>query len=173
MLDLCCGLKGASEAMTARGWQVVTLDNDPRFNPDIVADVRTWNYTGPRPDLVWASPPCQEYSRTSMPWLRPAPAPDMSIFFGCLSVIRQSDPLSWVLENVRGAAPYFRPYLGKPSYIAGPFFLWGHFPALPKIDLKMRTKESYGSKQRELRAKIPPALSLALARSIESQRVLL
>lgn len=49
MLDLCCGLKGASAAMRDRGWEVVR---------------------GRRPDLVWASPPCTEFSRESMPWTK-------------------------------------------------------------------------------------------------------
>lgn len=170
MIDLCCGMKGASERMKAHGWQVITLDNDRRFKPDILSDVRRWNYVGPRPDLIWGSPPCSEYSRTSMPWLRPAQSPDMSIFFACLNIIHKSDPRFWVIENVRGAARYFLPYIGKPAYIYGPFYLWGHFPALPKFQLRMKKKESYTGKQRELRAKIPQALSEKLAVSIESQK---
>ncbi|GAI29454.1 unnamed protein product, partial [marine sediment metagenome] len=67
MVDLCCGLKGASKAMTERGWTVITLDISPDFEPDIVADVRGWSYQGETPDLVWASPPCNEFSREFMP----------------------------------------------------------------------------------------------------------
>lgn len=67
MLDLCCGLGGASKAMKERGWDVITVDIDPEFNPTIVADLRTFHYSGPRPDLVWASPPCTEFSKYSMP----------------------------------------------------------------------------------------------------------
>ena len=33
MLDLCCGLGGASRAMRERGWEVVTVDIVPEFNP--------------------------------------------------------------------------------------------------------------------------------------------
>src|SRR5688500_15421118 len=48
-LDLCCGLGGASSAWRDRGWDVTTLDADPRFDADVTADVRTWKYDGPRP----------------------------------------------------------------------------------------------------------------------------
>ena len=57
MLDLCCGLGGASRAMQERGWDVIRVDINPEFSPDIVADITTFHYTGPQPDLVWASPP--------------------------------------------------------------------------------------------------------------------
>ena len=48
MLDLCCGLKGASQAMKSAGWSVLTVDIDERFAPDVVADLMTWRYDGPR-----------------------------------------------------------------------------------------------------------------------------
>ena len=60
MLDVCCGLKGASCAMFDRGWEVLSVDINPHFSPDVVADVRTWHYHGPSPDLVWCSPPCTD-----------------------------------------------------------------------------------------------------------------
>lgn len=112
MLDLCCGLKGASAAMRERGWEVVTIDNDPRFDPDVVADVRTFRWEGPRPDLVWSSPPCVEFSRESMPWCRRGIVPDMSIVDACVRISRESDARFWLLENVRGAIKWF--YEGSP-----------------------------------------------------------
>lgn len=172
MLDLCCGLKGASETMSERGWDVVTLDNEPAFEPDIVADVRKWQWDGTQPDLIWASPPCVEFSRESMPWSRTGQQPDMSIVRGCLRVIRQARPRFWIIENVRGAISHFRPLLGDYRYSYGPFYLWGYFPELGAIPLDYRKKESYGSKQRAERAKIPAPLSLALALAIERQPAL-
>ena len=77
MVDLGAGLKGASQAMKERGWEVITLDIDPRFNCTITADVLTWNpldvwrMTSARQiDLLWFSMPCDEFSRESMPWSR-------------------------------------------------------------------------------------------------------
>lgn len=171
MLDLCCGLKGASQAFAARGWDVVTLDIDPRFNPDIVADLREWQWTGPRPDLIWLSDPCTEFSRESMPWCRTGNAPDLSIVLAGLRVIRNAQPRTWVRENVRGSIPWVRPFLGDPRERHGPFFLWGNFPPLGRPHLAMRKKESYSSTQRAERAKVPAALSEALAIALESQLV--
>ncbi len=166
MIDICSGLGGASQAMIDRGWTVITLDNDPKFNPDVVADVRAWSWTGERPDLIWCSPPCVEFARESMPWCRTGNAPDMSLVNACRRIIAESKPRYWVIENVRGAIPY----LGKPAAKIGPFYLWGAFPDIGAPTMaRFRKKESYGSKQRAERAKIPHYISTALAIAIECQ----
>jgi hypothetical protein len=172
MLDLCAGLGGASQAMRARGWRVVTVDSELRFGCTHTADIRTWRWVGPRPDLVWASPPCTEFARESMPWSRKGITPDLSIVMGCLRVIAETRPRFWVLENVRGAVRWLAPILGPPRQIAGPFFLWGNFPPLGVGRLKMRPKESYPSSRPDLRAKVPEAISLAVAVAVESQGAL-
>jgi hypothetical protein len=169
MLDICAGLGGASQAMRERGWQVVTLDNDPRFGCDITADLTTWTYAGPRPDLLWLSPPCTEFARESMPWCKTGQVPDMTLMRAAFRLVQAIQPRYWILENVRGAVPY----LGSPREIHGPFYLWGYFPSLGRPVLRMRGKERYSSSQRAERAKIPMALSLAVAVAVESQQELL
>lgn len=172
MIDLCCGLKGASAAFLARGWTVVTLDIDAAFQPDILADLREWTWEGQRPDLIWLSDPCTEFSRESMPWCKTGNAPDLSIIHGGLRAIRAAAPRYWVRENVRGSVPWVRSFMGEPRERHGPFFLWGNFPPLGKPRIDMRKKESYSSTQRAERAKVPLALSKALAIAIESQNTL-
>lgn len=172
MLDLGSGLAGASQAMKARGWQVVTVDINPAFEPDIVADLTTFTWDGPRPDLIWGSPPCNEFSREFMPWCKTGVAPDMSLVLACLRIIREARPRYWVIENVMGALPWFEEVLGKPKAIYGPFYLWGFFPSPGDFRLKYRKKESFSSRNRAERAKVPHQLSEALALAVEGQRVL-
>ena len=171
MLDLGCGLKGASKAFKERGWDVVTLDIDPRFEPDIVADLRTWS-TSEYFDFIWASPVCTEFAKFAMPcWYPPAalPAPDMSLVLASKRIIDECKPRYWVIENVRGAVPFFESVLGRPSLVLSPYFLWGHFP-------NVGVKRTWGTKTKHLsssakaeRARIPAVISLALAEAIEQQ----
>lgn len=167
MLDLCCGLKGASQAMRDRGWQVVTLDIDPQFNPDIVADLREWSWHGDCPDLIWISPPCTEFARESMPWCKTGNQPDLSIVNAAQRLVQEIGGL-WVIENVRGA----QPYLGPAQQIHGPFYLWTNLPPIGKPIRSFRKKESYSGSAKAERAKIPYCLSLAIALTIEQQLVL-
>jgi len=66
LLDLCCGLKRASLDFKDHGWDVTTVDINPKFNPDIIADVNNLFLDG-KYDLIWASPPCTDYSRYALP----------------------------------------------------------------------------------------------------------
>lgn len=166
MIDLCSGLGGASRAMRKRGWMVISVDNESTFHPDIVADVRQWSWTGARPFLMWASPPCTEFSREFMPWCKTGKAPDMSIVQACVRVIMECNPRWWVIENVKGAIPWFRPILGEFRQSCGPFFLWGNFHPF-RLSVK-GFKERLTSKARAKRAEIPLSLSEAICVSLES-----
>lgn len=176
MLDLCSGLGGASSAMREKSlltgiWQVITVDIEPSFNPSIVADVRDFTYSGVKPDLIWASPPCVEFARESMPWSRTDQTPDMSIVRACYRIIQDVKPLFWIIENVRGAIPYFRDLLGDWRWHQGPWYLWGFFPEIGYIKT-WRKKGSFSGNQAAERALIPRELSLMVADAIERQGVL-
>lgn len=173
MLDLCSGLGGASQPMIDRGWDVVRVDVNPRFEPDVVADVRTWAWDGERPDLAWASPPCVEFSRESMPWSRTGKRPSVDIPLACKRIIDQVEPTYWVIENVRGSVRWLAPHLGRPRLVLFPYYLWGWFPPFACDLAGVKKKESYHSSDRALRSLIPYVLADGLAAVVEAQAVLM
>ena len=82
--------------------------------------------------FIWASPPCTEFSKGSMPWHRKKLpvnwSPDLSLVFAAQRVIRECSPDFWALENVRGALPWICPILGPPVARVGACYLWGVLP---------------------------------------------
>ena len=165
MLDLFSGLGGASEAARDRGWDVVTVDINPDFGPSHICDVTKFVPDG-RFHFVWISPPCDEFARESMPWCRTGKTPSMDLVVAGLNVCGSVNPPLWCLENVRGAAKYISPLVGKPT-VTGPFYLWGGLPksfVVPAID---HFKERLSSSRKAERAKVPYALSLAMILAAE------
>jgi hypothetical protein len=189
MLDLFCGLGGASAAMRARGWTVVGVDNEPRLQPDVVADLLRYDYDGPRPDLVWASPPCAEFARMDKPasWFPQSRTnPTLDCLQAALRIIADCQPRFWLIENVRGARPYFNPMLGPPLDRSGSVWIWGKMPALFRLPPPERGGHKWqvsasprtggdprleamdrNERRRWIRAKIPYPVSLAVAEAIE------
>jgi hypothetical protein len=167
MIDCCSGLGGASQAMVERGWDVVTVDNNPVFDPDYLVDIRSFRWDGPKPDLVWCSPPCTEFCKDLLPWNHDKIIPDMLIVLACKDLIDEIKPRYWVIENVRGAIKWFRPVLGNPYFSCKPYFLWGSFPDISHIR-KLPGKRTHNTSANSARrAKIPHKLSMALALAIE------
>lgn len=164
MLDLFCGLGGASAAFRAVGWRVTGVDVDPRFAPDICADLTVWSWASVWPvDFAWASPPCDEFARESMPWCRTGKAPSMALVDAARRIIRESGARFWCIENVRGAVPH----LGSPTETCGPFFLWHNLP-FRVAHYVAPFKERLSSSAKAERAKVPAPLSLAILRCVEA-----
>lgn len=169
VLDLFSGLKGWSKAFADRGHDVLTVDIEAKFQPDICADILKLtpsNLMGFGPfDLVAASPVCTEFSKSSMPktWKsvqKYGCNPDTTLLKQTVALIEALKPRWWIIENVRGAVPYFKPIIGKPVRHVGSRYLWGKFPMFdtsPKYGKWMLPKTPDRPAKRAI---IPYSLSL-------------
>ncbi len=187
MWDLCSGLGGASEAMLANGWEVTRIENNNELGyvPNTiicnVEDVEWWAMD--RPNLIWASPPCNEWSdgfhskKATMRRNGEEFIPNLSILNTCIEIIQETKPKYWVIENVRGACEFFNPILGEPTQVIDGIYLWGNFP---RLAMPVNYKHRKISKEFDMndklrankRAKIPFEVSLQLMRAIQEQTTL-
>ena len=63
LLELYSGTGSVGRAFAALGWDVVSVDLDPRANPTYCCDIAEWDYTCVgEVDVIWASLPCTNYS---------------------------------------------------------------------------------------------------------------
>ena len=115
-LELFSGIGSVSQAFSEMGWEVISLDIDPKFNPTLVADIRTWDYTVYPPGhfhFVHASPVCTPYSRarTTAKTPRNLELGD-SLVIAALRVIDHfAPPLGWTLETPETGLLKTRPFM--------------------------------------------------------------
>ena len=150
--------------MRMRGWTVFSVELDRKFNPTAFADVRYLPIRPDiRPDLLWASPPCTEFSRETMPWCRTGKTPSLDLVNAVYAAVELLNPRFWIMENVRGA----QKWIGRAEQHMGPIYLWGSFPP---VDIEVKNfRKKFSGDRPELRSEIPFKVSYAVALSIERE----
>ena len=174
-LDLCSGLGGASQPALDRGWRVIRVDIERRFKPDIVADVRNLPLRPFHVDVLWASPPCQEFTKSCLPqtwaatWKNPA-KPDTEFAIACLDAVRMLQPRWWVIENVMGARRFLSPILGPVRAMVTGHVFWGNLPCLLPQTKSHKRRLPPSPDRPALRSKIPYEIGDSICRAMERLR---
>ena len=102
-LDLFSGTRSVANVLGEMGFEVTTVDNDPKFMADIRESVLTWDFRQYPPGffkLVAASPPCTEFSRAKTVGVRRL-GEAMGIVVKTLEIIQYLQPEVWWLETPR------------------------------------------------------------------------
>ena len=103
ILELFAGTGSIGKVFGEKGWEVISLDMDPKAKATITTDIRDWDYTIYPPgyfDVVWASPCCTQYSiarkRAKTP--RDLVGAD-SLVQMALEIINYFEPAVYFIEN--------------------------------------------------------------------------
>ena len=116
LLDLFTGTGSVARVAKELGYDVCTLDIDPKTNPTICADILEFDYTTLDDDfdVIWASCPCETFSAarrsnlgrmvkgeimTPETLLRDTIEIGVPILRRCQELIRHLNPRVWFIEN--------------------------------------------------------------------------
>jgi len=200
MIDLFSGLGGASEAfVNDNEWMVHRFDNNPlleeieytQITDNMFLDaeelcVFLGNAYGKQIDLLWASPPCTEFSHgfnSPVSKMRRGEEgfenfiPSLGLVKQTITTIQNIKPKYWVIENVIGSIKWLTPLLGEPTQIIGSQVLWGNFPYLhmpPGFEALKKDNDVWSSDplRANKKAYIPYEISMTLKITIVEQRQL-
>ena len=98
-LELFSGTGSVGSVAKELGYEVVSLDRD--MEADIKCDIMDWDYKIYPPkyfDVIWASPPCTEYSRCKTVGVRDIEGSNI-IVQRTLDIIEYFYPKYWIIEN--------------------------------------------------------------------------
>ena len=115
LLELFSGTGSVGSAFASQGWEVISLDQDPKTDAMIHEDILTWDYTVYPPghfDCVWASPCCTHYScaRRGAKTPRNLPLAD-SLVLRSQEIINYFNPRVWFIENPQTGLLKDRPFM--------------------------------------------------------------
>jgi len=197
-IDLFAGLGGASEAFYRDPtWQVMRIDNNEELlehTPGLIlADITDFEATMAIINnlmpadvdklVVWASPPCLEFSNAySAPKsiaLRRGQefGPSLDCLHAAMDIIDQLPCDHWYIENVKGAIEIFNEEINQAwQQHIGQFFLWGNFPKIALADSTIRglrkPDKRWSPIRSNIKAKVPIEYSQAILASIDNQSTL-
>ena len=114
------GTGSVAEIFADKGYEVVTVDIDPKYQPSIQVDMLEWDYKSLfKPgyfSVITCSPPCTEFSRAMTSRPRDLEYADSLVLKG-LEIIHYLQPDFWYVENPQTGLLKSRPYMKGYAYV--------------------------------------------------------
>lgn len=179
-LELCCGTGSVSDEFAKLGYECYGVDirNLGYKHNFIEADLFDWKIPEwLKPDGMWASPTCSEFSIIKQYTCR-NPYDErigLDLVYRCFDIIQTLKPKFWALENVPGLGKFLPPpreivrYGKKKGRKEA--YLWGDFPSLGMFNVsiehvKVNQILGFTWETRKERARIPYALAQKFAQVV-------
>jgi len=116
VLELFSGTGSVGNVCRRLGCEVVSLDRD--MDADIRTDIMDWDFAAlPRDyfDVIWASPPCTEYSVAKTVGARKLDEAN-GIVKRTIEIIQYFDPTYWMMENPQTGLLKDQPFMANLPY---------------------------------------------------------
>ena len=116
LLELFSGTKSVGKVADTLGYEVTSLDLK---HADINTDILNWDYKTYEPkhfDVIWASPPCTEYSRALTTRTRNISSANQ-IVLKTLEIINYLKPKYYIIENPQTGLLKSQSFMDKIPFV--------------------------------------------------------
>tara|TARA_S200002703_G_scaffold131662_3_gene119286 strand:+ start:2433 stop:3017 length:585 start_codon:yes stop_codon:yes gene_type:complete len=129
VLELFSGTKSVGKCCDAIGWESVSVDLiEPADHQVNILDFDYKQYPKDEFDIVWASPPCTEYS--IMNFCRPEKTLDIEgsnkLVLKALEIIEYFKPQYWFLENPQTGTLKNQPFMKDLNFYDVDYCMYNH-----------------------------------------------
>ena len=127
VLELFCGTKSIGKCCNELGWESVSVDIESKFNPTHLCDIMDFDYKQYSPDyfnIIWASPPCTQYSKAKSQGVRDIEGAN-KIVLKTIEIINYFENIYYFIENPQTSLLKNQSFMKDFKYVDGDYCMYG------------------------------------------------